>query len=246
MALLSGEFGGMTIRGTRWATPLQLTAERIEVDVGELLIDYGALVMQQKVLLRNIPSGTCSLVLTAQDLGNFMTHELMKGVAANAIQGETFNFDKDTVRISVDSQGRGFVDLEGVWVKDKQRYKIRMVPTAHNPAGTSMRLHVSAKRMLSAAAAGDGSSSVGHHAAAAHKEGQPSGASAVANGMAKLFSSLTLNLQGVELKSPMLEVLLPGASGRAVMGGSSAVSEPMLQIGMKLKIRSVPPLDMRF
>lgn len=31
MDIFNGKFGGMTVQGQRWRTPLQLTAERIEV-----------------------------------------------------------------------------------------------------------------------------------------------------------------------------------------------------------------------
>lgn len=46
--------------------------------MGELLVNYSELVFKQKVQLKNIPSGTCTITLTAEDLGNFVVHEILK------------------------------------------------------------------------------------------------------------------------------------------------------------------------
>lgn len=53
--LMEGKFGGMTVRGYNWRTPLELTADQLMVDVGELVLDYQKLVWQQTVALKNIP-----------------------------------------------------------------------------------------------------------------------------------------------------------------------------------------------
>ena len=65
--------------------------------------------------------------------------------------------------------------------------------------------------------------------------GGASGAAAVAQGLAQMFSSLQLNLQGIELSKPGLTVVAGEAGGA-----------PMLEIAMKMRIRSLPPLDMQF
>ena len=65
--------------------------------------------------------------------------------------------------------------------------------------------------------------------------GGTSGAAAVAQGLAQMFSSLQLNLQGIELSKPGLTVVAGEAGGA-----------PMLEIAMKMRIRSLPPLDMQF
>ncbi len=64
-----------------YRTPKQLTAAAIRVSVGEMLVDQQALLFQQRVALKNIPIGSCTLTLTPADLGNFMTHDLMKAPA---------------------------------------------------------------------------------------------------------------------------------------------------------------------
>ncbi len=41
--------------GRRWRTPLELTAESLTVDIGEMVIDYNRLMWQQTVALKNVP-----------------------------------------------------------------------------------------------------------------------------------------------------------------------------------------------
>ena len=53
-------------QGHHWETPLSLTADTIEVDVGELLLDYGALVTKSALALRNLPTGSCRLKLSVR------------------------------------------------------------------------------------------------------------------------------------------------------------------------------------
>jgi hypothetical protein len=56
--------------------------------------------------------------------------------------------------------------------------------------------------------------------------------------MAKFFSSLALDLQGIEIKSPVLS-LHPGDTSDSQEGD-------LLEIDMKLRLRAFPPLDMQF
>lgn len=98
--LLGGRFGGMSVTGQDWCTPLQLSARTIEVSVGELQVDASSLLFQQRVALRNIPRGHCTLLLSASDLANFMTHQLMHQAAGRAVQGQAFLFDRNSVRFS--------------------------------------------------------------------------------------------------------------------------------------------------
>lgn len=50
----------------------------LQVSLGEMAVNYSALVLEQRISLRNIPSGVCSITLSADDLGNFVVHELLK------------------------------------------------------------------------------------------------------------------------------------------------------------------------
>ena len=43
-----------------------------------MAVNYSALMLEQRISLRNIPSGICSITLSANDLGNFVVHELLK------------------------------------------------------------------------------------------------------------------------------------------------------------------------
>ncbi|GAX78409.1 hypothetical protein CEUSTIGMA_g5851.t1 [Chlamydomonas eustigma] len=125
--LVEGIFGGMCIKGELWETPLSLTAETIEVYVGELLLDYGALITKSTVALKNLPTGHCKIRLSATDLGNFMCHPLLHPISSKAVQGKSFAWDSSSVMIGRDASGAGFVDYEGTWESDDRIYKVRMI-----------------------------------------------------------------------------------------------------------------------
>ncbi|GLC41492.1 hypothetical protein PLESTM_001201800 [Pleodorina starrii] len=125
--LLEGKFGGMTVRGFKWRTPLELTADQLMVDVGELALDYQKLVWQQTVALKNVPQGSVAFTLTSQDLANFMVHPLMVAAAARAVKGHAFIFDRSTASVRLDpATGRGIITYQGTWAGDGQRYAVTM------------------------------------------------------------------------------------------------------------------------
>ncbi|KAG1672029.1 hypothetical protein FOA52_008905 [Chlamydomonas sp. UWO 241] len=175
-----------------------------------------ALVSSQSFALRNLPTGSCKLRLTASDLGNFMTHPLLAPISSTAVQGCPFVWDRDTIVMGADKAGAGYVDFEGCWAVDAGLYKVRMIPVPPSTPGAPSSLRVSSKRVC---------------------EG-PTSALLVASGLAEMFSGMKLNLDGIELTKPSLEVILPGKH--------SGVSEPMLEIQMRMRIRAVPPLNMQF
>jgi hypothetical protein len=53
--------------------------------MADMEVDYGALVWQQRLALKNMPAGYTRIVLSAEDLGHFMTHPIFMQVAASAI-----------------------------------------------------------------------------------------------------------------------------------------------------------------
>lgn len=53
--------------------------------MGAAAIDYGALVSQQRIVLRNIPRGEARILFNARDFGNFLVHPLMADAAAKAV-----------------------------------------------------------------------------------------------------------------------------------------------------------------
>lgn len=81
-------------------------------------MDYGALMTKSSLALRNLPTGTCKIKLSPADLGNFMSHPLLKPVSDKAVQGKAFVWDCGTVQIGQDAAGAGCVDFEGVWEAD--------------------------------------------------------------------------------------------------------------------------------
>jgi hypothetical protein len=49
-------------------------------------LDLSTLLWQRRVALLNVPSGYVRIVLTAEDLSNFMVHPLMSNAASKAVQ----------------------------------------------------------------------------------------------------------------------------------------------------------------
>ncbi|PNW87504.1 hypothetical protein CHLRE_02g143635v5 [Chlamydomonas reinhardtii] len=305
--LLEGKFGGMTVMGDRWRTPLELTAEALTVDIGEMLLDTNKLVWQQTVALKNVPQGSVSFTLSSQDLANFMVHPIMALAAARAVQGKAFVFDRDSAAVRVDpATGRGVITYTGVWAGDGQRYAVTMCtppPAAARPAAAPaaaarapgqvpaadnsvMALTVAAVRLRPGAQrSGTGSFAslasgddilggpeaalplpgglVGAAGSAASVDGDDgdAGAAVVGEGLRRFFSSLMLNLQGIELRLPALTVQLPppgsGAAAAAARvppsGAAVAAASPLpvgtpalLTITMRVAIVQLPPLDMKF
>ena len=68
--------------------------------------------------LRNLPTGSCRLRLSASDPGNFMSHPLLQPVSSRAVGGKAFDWDCATVKIGRDASGAGCVDFEGIWEAD--------------------------------------------------------------------------------------------------------------------------------
>ncbi len=93
-----------------------------------------------------------------------------------------------------------------------------------------------------------------------HPAGVTPDEQAVSEQLSKLFSTLTLNMQGVELSTPKLRLVpqsgpgsaAAGARGRQAGAGPSsshggAGSEPLLlEIKLDLRLLSLPPLNMKF
>ena len=228
-SLLGGVFGGMSIKGRDWVTPLSLTAQKIECEVGEIHIDYMGLLSGQ-ITIKNIANGQCNLRLGSEDLGRFFVHPILQPISAKAIGGQPFLWDSNAVTILMED-GEGVVHLEGSY--RNERYLVKMTPTTStqdSPSKTSQQggLKVSARRA-------DGinkSREEGVEEVRLRKEAS----AAVAQGLAVMFSSLCINLQGIELSKPSLSVVPPGGQ----------MKEASLDISMKIRIKSIPPFDMQF
>lgn len=271
-ALLKGKFGGLRVTGLGWRTPLELTARVLEVEVGEVRVDLADLVWRRRLQLRNTPVGRTSFLLTPGDLGRFTQHPVFLKAAARCVDGAAFEFEPGSVRIVppegnvAAAAGTGRVMMEGRWVGDGERYRVVMVPFATAKTGGAAEAAAPA-----AAAAQPPKLQVG----AQHlpRSGQPpnaAGAAAVARGLADFFTSLAIDLQGVELERPRLAVVPPsvrlapeawnghsggagaveegggGGGGNGGSGGSTEEEEALLEIGMSVRIREFPPLNLQF
>lgn len=222
-SIMEGRFGGMRVKGDSWKTPLALTARTVEVSVGEIKVDYQALVLQQRLKLANVPVGSCLIRLERPDLANFVVHPLMLSACSTAVQGKPFTFDRNTVGIELlPGNKRGRVTFEGVWAEDGKRYRVIMETGVKQsnavPAENPLQIRA---EPLSATESDD--------------EANLIGARIVGAELQKFFTYITLNLQGIELKTPTY-VLTPGA-------GQSGVT---LDISLKLRMASLPPLNMKF
>jgi hypothetical protein len=179
------------------------------------------------------------------------------------------------------SSQQGRVMMEGRWVGDGERYRVIMVPFA-----AGIQVAGGAGAPAAAAAGGAGGGAGGAPAAAGPpklqvgaqhlpRPGQApdaAGAAAVARGLADFFTSLAIDLQGVELERPRLAVVPPcvplapeawhghnnaaegggGGNGNGNGGGNrnggsgQKEQEALLEIGMSVRIREFPPLDLQF
>ena len=279
-ALLRGRFGGLRVIGLGWRTPLSLTARRLEVEVGEVRVDLADLVWRRRLRLQNTPVGRTSFLLTPGDLGRFTQHPVFLKAAARCVEGAAFEFEPASVRIVAEEEeeeeaerraaaaaaaagggapAAGRVVMEGRWVGDGERYRVVMVPRAAAAAGAPAppQLQVGAQHLPRPGAAPNAT-----------------GAASVARGLAAFFTSLEIDLQGVELERPVLAVVSPRyaralaseawhghdeeprAEGGPEGGGNGSGNNnnnnnnnnngALLEIGMAVRIREFPPLDLQF
>jgi hypothetical protein len=71
--------------------PPAAAAAAAQVDIGAMQVDYSALVWQQKVRMRNVPTGRVRIHLSGRDMGNFVSHPLFQAAAATAIHVSWLN-----------------------------------------------------------------------------------------------------------------------------------------------------------
>jgi hypothetical protein len=147
-------------------------------------------------------------------------------------QGVAFSFDPDSVTITpgVSSSGSsgggggGRVCFTGTWAADGRRYRVVMLPGVPSvPGQRPPPLRVGAQALLSDSVA----------------PVVDAGAQAVAAGIASFFSSLSLDLQGIDVHSPLLSLHSDDRKGQAP-------EDLLLQIVMRVRLRGFPPLDMQF
>eukprot|EP00878_Enallax_costatus_P037216 GHUV01042022.1.p1 GENE.GHUV01042022.1~~GHUV01042022.1.p1 ORF type:complete len:236 (+),score=22.71 GHUV01042022.1:38-745(+) len=144
--LLDGRFNALSIDGRHWVTPLKMTAHRLEVEIGTMQVDYGRLLTERKVSMKNIPAGSVRIHLSSKDMGNFLAHPMFQRAAETAVQGQPFHFDRDSVQIAHDSHG-GQVHFTGTWAANGQRYRVLMLPGQAGLCGGRPQLQVGAQHI---------------------------------------------------------------------------------------------------
>ncbi|CAM9214634.1 unnamed protein product [Ectocarpus fasciculatus] len=117
--LLQGRLRGASVRGRGWASRLGLTARSIDVDVGRVHLDVGALFRRRVLQFEQPPpSGNAVVVFSAEDFGNFLAHPLIR---RTVVAGRSFVFDRHGV--VVDPRKRT-VAFGGLWGAEKLRIEL--------------------------------------------------------------------------------------------------------------------------
>jgi hypothetical protein len=80
-----------TCTATRTALPACQPDRRVDcrlkqVNLSEAIINYGTLILQQRVTLQNVPVGSARVVFDKDDFCNFLNHPLMKAASTKAVQ----------------------------------------------------------------------------------------------------------------------------------------------------------------
>lgn len=57
-----------------------------QVDIGTMQVDYGRLLTERKVSMKNIPAGSVRIHLSGKDMGNFLAHPMFQRAAETAVQ----------------------------------------------------------------------------------------------------------------------------------------------------------------
>eukprot|EP00208_Stichococcus_sp_RCC1054_P006938 CAMPEP_0206147730 /NCGR_PEP_ID=MMETSP1473-20131121/34366_1 /ASSEMBLY_ACC=CAM_ASM_001109 /TAXON_ID=1461547 /ORGANISM="Stichococcus sp, Strain RCC1054" /LENGTH=351 /DNA_ID=CAMNT_0053544799 /DNA_START=285 /DNA_END=1340 /DNA_ORIENTATION=- len=267
--LLQGRVRSVAIAGRDWISPLGLSAVILEVSLGRAELDVGAILQQQRILLRGVPVGSGRIVFTAPQFGAFLRHPLMIEAAATAVQGHSFDFDSEAV---YDGES-GAVLMSGLWRGDDQHYRLRMVPSGSaaivqaapqdaSAVGTAAAAGATAavRSLLSDSAESPGASEA--TAVATRPTLQASGASVVATELTAFFSGLTLDLQGPELRYAGMQVVpfqqlggrmgvLPPAFHNSLPplppgAGGAAGRDVVLDLRLTCRVLGFPPANPQF
>ncbi|KXZ56410.1 hypothetical protein GPECTOR_1g365 [Gonium pectorale] len=269
--LLSGRIEGAKVEGRMWESPLGLTAQVLDVQVGRVELDLPAVFSQQRIVLRNVPVGSARVVFTARDFGAFLQHPLVVTAARKAVQGRPFLFDRDGVAIIPEPVTGGCVLFSGTVAASGRRYQLTMRPAQGGrravvtamPAdmlgalAPSIKAHAGAESTRhaqqgrrpcgeSAAAAGTGAS-VAAVSLATAGSGECEADPLVSLELSRFFSGLLVDLQGAELafRAMRISAAAGGASSKE-RGRPGRVAEGLLDLELTATVRSFPPLNIQF
>lgn len=110
---------GLLARPTS-SLPTRFARRSIDVDVGRVRLDVGALFRRRVLQFEHPPpSGNAIVVFSAEDFGNFLAHPLIR---RTVVAGRSFVFDRQGV--VVDPRKRT-VAFSGVWGAEKLRIELR-------------------------------------------------------------------------------------------------------------------------
>ena len=79
-SLLGGAVDGVRVNGKRWCTPLKLSCDSLDVQVGQTSVDFSALVTKQRIDLKRPAEGSATIKFTAEDWDNFLLHPGFKEI----------------------------------------------------------------------------------------------------------------------------------------------------------------------
>ena len=78
--LMSGKVDSVTVEGTEWTSPKQLTCRQLRVEVGATAIDLPGLLQRQEIRILTPGKGLACIALNSRDWSSLLVHPLVSGV----------------------------------------------------------------------------------------------------------------------------------------------------------------------
>ena len=175
--LLQGRVDGVDIRGTDWASPVNLTSRSLYFSLGQTAIDYQCLLTQRRIsLLHPKPEGRATILFNSSDFGNFLRHPLFRAASKKAVQSGPFEFDGSSVEIK-----DGSVLFSGSW--NETKFDICLMPS-NSSRGQETFVRLTAQ--------GKGSGEYND---------------LISQELSTFFNILCMDLQGIQLRFNSLDIL---------------------------------------
>lgn len=206
--MLGGAVQGVNIRGNGWCTPLRLSCRSLDLSVGETAIDFAALLSKQQILLKRPALGSADISFSAEDWGCFLVHPRLKDWLAErreATGAPAITFVRAKTRILPS----GAVEFPVKW------------------DGAEMRAELSQRQ--------DGSVLVEARPWRATDDTSQELLDAAGAWLADFFATLTVDLDGCELRFRRLSASAPAADTPA-----------LLDLALDVRVRSFPSLEINF
>jgi len=78
--LFAGKVKGVTVVGSNWASPKDLTCRELRCEVGATAIDLPRLVQRQEISMLEAGRGSATITFSSKDWANFLVHPLVTAV----------------------------------------------------------------------------------------------------------------------------------------------------------------------